>query len=267
LVIVGEWMPVTIFQEAGQRLENVTAKFLDQSYTGWWNTIIAADLNGDQRPDLVVGNQGLNTQFRASDKEPLDLYAKDFDQNGSVDPIFSFYIQGKKYPYVTRDELVSQLPAMRKRFANFKSYADITMDELFQESALADAYHLSATYMATTCFLSNATGKLIPAELPVEAQFSPVYTIDVLDVNADGQKDLLLCGNNSHSKIRLGKYDANYGVLLEGNGKGQFRYIPQYQSGLNLWGDIRSTIRINNNIYFGRTSKSLVAYTLKQNKP
>ena len=102
---------------------------------------------------------GLNTQFKPSEKEPLEIFYKDFDKNGSVEPIFSFYIQQKRYPYITRDELLGQLPAMRKRFSSFKSYADVTMDELFQNGELKDAGHLVADHMSTTCFISNGSGK------------------------------------------------------------------------------------------------------------
>ena len=194
------------------------------------------------------------------------MYYKDFDKNGSVDPIFSFYIQGKRYPYLTRDELVGQLPMMRKRFADFKSYADFTMDDLFQNNELKDAGHLVADYMATTCFLSTQNGKFTVAQLPVQVQYSPVYTIDTLDFNHDGNNDLLLCGNNSHAKIRLGKFDANYGALLAGDGKGNFTYIKQNESGFNIWGDVRSCIQINDKIYFGINGKGLISYELLKQK-
>ena len=134
---------------------------------------------------------GLNTQFKASEKEPLEMYYKDFDNNGSVDPIFSFYIQHKRYPYITRDELVTQLPVLRKRFSNFKSYADITMEDLFENNELKDAGHLVADHMATTFFISQSSGKFKIAELPKEVQYSPVYTIDQMDFNGDGNTDLL----------------------------------------------------------------------------
>jgi hypothetical protein len=266
LVIVGEWMPVTVFRQENGKLVNSTTQYFDKPYSGWWNTITVGDFNSDNRPDLIIGNMGLNTQFKASEKEPLEMYYRDFDNNGSIDPIFSFYIQHKRYPYLTRDELVNQLPIMRKRFSNFKSYADITMEELFQNNELKDAGRLVADHMSTTCFISSQSEKFTIAELPKEVQYSPVYTISQMDSNEDGKTDLLLCGNNSRTKIRLGKFDANYGILLAGDGKGNFSYIKQSESGFNIWGDVRSCIQINDKIYFGINSRTLIAYTLSKQK-
>ena len=264
LVIVGEWMPVIVFRQEKGTLVNCTSQFFDKSYSGWWNTISVGDFNGDQRPDLIIGNMGLNTQFSASEKEPLEMYYKDFDNNGSVDPIFSFYIQHQQYPYLSRDELVAQLPLLRKRFSTFNSYADIKMNELFEHNELKDASHLVADHMSTTSFMSSPAGKYKMASLPVEVQYAPVYSILPTDFNGDGNTDLLLYGNNSHTKIRLGKFDANYGTLLEGDGKGNFNYIKQTASGFNIWGDVRSSMQIKDKIYLGINSKKLVAYTLTQ---
>jgi hypothetical protein len=266
LVIVGEWMPVTVFRQENGKLVNSSSRYFDKAYSGWWNTIAVGDFNSDHRPDLIIGNIGLNTQFKSSEKEPLEMYYRDFDNNGSVDPVFSFYIQHKRYPYITRDELVGQLPVLRKRFSNFKSYADITMEDLFQNNELKEAGHLVAGHMNTTCFLSTQTGKFKLAELPQEVQYSPVYAIDTMDFNGDGNTDLLLCGNNSHTKIRLGKFDANYGVLLAGDGKGNLNYIKQTESGFNIWGDVRSCVQIRDKIYFGINGKNLIAYTLSKQK-
>ena len=266
LIIVGEWMPVTVFKNENGKLVNKSSQYFDKSYSGWWNTISVGDFNSDGKPDLIIGNMGLNTQFNATEKEPLELYYMDFDKNGSVDPIFSFYIQNKRYPYVTRDELVSQLPTFRKRFANFKSYADVTLEDLFENNEYKNANHLTANHMSTTCFLSGPGGKLTVSQLPMEVQYSPVYVINQMDYNGDGNVDLVLCGNNSFTKIRLGKFDANYGVLLEGDGKGNFKYIKQSESGFNLWGDVRSAVQINDKIYFGITNKSLTAYKMPKQK-
>ena len=200
LVIVGEWMPVTVFRQENGKLVNATSRFFDKAYPGWWNSITVGDFNGDNRPDLICGNMGLNTQFKADQKEPLEMYYSDFDSNGSVDPIFSFYIQHKRYPYITKDELGAQLPVMKKRFFTFKSYADITMEDLFQQDELKNAGHLSADHTATTCFINNPSGKFTTTALPNEVQYSPVYTINQFDFNKDGNTDLLLCGNNSIQK-------------------------------------------------------------------
>ena len=120
--------------------------------------------------------------------------------------------------------------------------------------------------MSTTCFISNGSGKFKIAELPKEVQYSPVYTINQMDFNSDGKADLLLCGNNSHTKIRLGKFDANYGILLAGDGKGNFSYINQSESGFNIWGDVRSCIQINDKIYFGINGKNINCLYLVETK-
>jgi hypothetical protein len=262
LIIVGDWMPVMVFRKEKGKLVNASNQFFEKNYSGWWNKIAIGDFNSDNRPDLILGNIGLNTQFKASEKEPLEMYYKDFDNNGSIDPIFSFYIQHEEYPYLTRDELTTQLPFLRKRFPDFKSYADITMEELFDKDELRQAGYLVASHMSTTCFINDQNGKFKEAVLPKEVQYSPVYTIDLIDYNKDGNTDLLLCGNNSHAKIRLGKFDANYGVLLSGDGKGNFKYISQTESGFNISGDVRSSIEINKTLYFGINNKPIVAYKL-----
>jgi hypothetical protein len=260
LVLVGEWMPVTVFiNENGKFVDNTKAYF-DKPNSGWWNKLLVDDFNHDGHPDLFVGNQGLNTQCKASDKEPAEMYYKDFDDNGAVDPIFCFYIQHQSYPYISRDELLEQISMMRPRFPDYKSYADASLTDIFTTLELKGAAHLQANNLATTCFLSDGKGKLHPSELPLAVQFSPVYTITTLDYNHDGNKDLLLCGNINRARLRLGKYDANYGILLKGDGKGHFEYIPQLQSGFKLWGDVRSVVEINQTLLFGINQQGVKAY-------
>ncbi|MEO8568228.1 MAG: RNA-binding protein, partial [Ginsengibacter sp.] len=221
------------------------------------------DLNGDGKMDIVAGNMGLNTQCKVSDAEPAEMYYKDFDNNGSIDPILCFYIQHKSYPYVSRDELLDQMSNMRTRFADYKSYADATIKEIFTPEEMKDAKHLQANYLNTAFFESSLNGKFVEKTLPLQAQFSPVFTITSLDYDKDGNSDLLLCGNMNQARLRFGKCDANYGVLLKGDGKGNFIYINQPQSGFHLWGDVRSVVNNNGVLLFGINKGAIKAYKLK----
>jgi hypothetical protein len=262
LVIVGQWMPVTIFGIAEGKLIERTKDFFNRPYSGFWNTILIDDINNDGRPDLVLGNLGQNSQMQANENEPADLFFKDFDNNGTIDPIICFFIQGKSYPYVTRKELIAQIPRTAKKFPTFESYADATIYDIFTDQELKSAKHLSANHAKTTYFEMSAEGTFVEKPLPIEAQYAPVFTINSLDFNKDGKKDLLLCGNINNARIRIGKYDANYGLLLEGDGNGSFKTIVQHQSGFKLRGDVRSTIVVDDLILFGMNSLELKAYRL-----
>jgi hypothetical protein len=263
LVVVGEWMPLTVFVNSNGKLENKSNEYFSKQYTGWWNKLTVGDFNKDGKPDLMIGNIGLNTQCKATDKEPAEMLYKDFDDNGAVDPILCFYIQGKSVPYVTRDELLDQVSMMRTRFTDYNSYSDASVKEIFTAEELADAKHLQANFLASAYFESGTDGKFHEKKLPVQAQFSPVYTLTTLDYNKDGNPDVLLCGNINNARLRFGKYDANYGVLLTGDGKGNFAYVNQQQSGFNIWGDVRSVLNINNTLLFGINQQPLKAYKAK----
>ncbi|MEO6282079.1 MAG: VCBS repeat-containing protein [Dyadobacter sp.] len=262
LIVVGEWMPVTVFIHSNGKLENKTTEYFSKPYSGWWNKILVEDFNGDGKQDLIIGNMGLNTQCKASDEQPVEMIYKDFDDNGSVDPIMSFYIQGKSYPYVTRDEMLDQMSIMRTRFQDYKSYADATTKEIFTADELKGVKELKSNYLKTAYFESTATGKFSEKALPLEVQVSPVYTITSLDYDSDGKKDLLLCGNVSKARLRFGKYDANYGILLKGDGRGKFEYVRQSRSGFALKGDVRSVLPIGNKLLFGINQQEIKAYQI-----
>ncbi|MFK7980464.1 MAG: VCBS repeat-containing protein [Saprospiraceae bacterium] len=262
LVIVGAWLPISIFINQNGKLVNETTKYLDGNYQGWWNTIAVADLNKDGQPDFVVGNQGANNAFQVSPKEPAELVYKDFDKNSSIDPFFNYYKEGKNYPDVMRDELLGQLAHLRSKYTSFDSYADATMETIFSPKELADAQKKSINHLSTSLFLSNATGKYDLKALPIQAQYAPINAIQILDVDKDGQADMLLCGNNSHQKLRMGKSDANYGVLLKGNGQGNFEYINQTESGLVIKGDVQSVLLLENRLLFGINEHAVVTYEL-----
>ncbi len=264
LLVVGEWMPVSIFINTKGKLDNDTASYFEKPLYGWWNTVESEDFNNDGRPDLIVGNMGTNTQFSVSESEPAEMYYADFDQNGSVDPIFCYYIQGRSFPYLTRDELLGQLAGLRSRFTSYKNYAEATIEDIFSEKELENANRLIADHMETTLFLSTGTGKFAEGSLPIQSQYGPVYDIVISDYNTDGKKDMILLGNNHHFKLRLGKFDANYGTLLEGDGRGNFRYLDQKSSGLTIWGEVRSSVLINNLLLLGINEAAVKAYRIRQ---
>ena len=263
LIVVGEWMPVTVFENVNGKLENKTNNYFDKNYSGWWNKLLVDDFNGDGKMDLVVGNLGLNSQVKASFEQPAELYFKDFDQNGRIDPILCTYIQGKSYPYITRDELIGQMPMMGKRYPDYKSYSEATLKDIFGTSELEGVNRLEANHLATSLFERSANGKFVLKQLPLEAQTSPIYALIALDYDKDGKKDLLLCGNQLRTRLRLGQYDANFGTLLHNNGNGNFSYVPQQKSGFHLNGEVRSILNVNDKLYFGINQQKIVAYGIR----
>ncbi|MEM6767484.1 MAG: RNA-binding protein, partial [Bacteroidota bacterium] len=198
----------------------------------------------------------------ASEATPLELFYDDFDENGSVDPLVSYYIQGKSYPDITRDELLRQLGGLRATFTSYESYADVSLSEAIGKNRLKKAGHLSINHLSTSIFLSQEDGTYSLSALPKEVQYAPVHTIKLLDVNQDGKKDLLLCGNDNHTKLRMGKMDANYGMLMLGEGIGSFSYVPQTRSGLRIKGDVRSALFMDNKLILGMNAGPMLTYTL-----
>jgi hypothetical protein len=240
LVVVGEFMPIEVFiNKGGKSLDRATNEFFDNSLNGFWTKLIAYDFDKDGDKDIVVGNFGMNSQLKASNKEPIVLTYKDFDKNGSIDPILTCYIKGKAYPFASRDELLDQIYSMRSKYTDYASYADAQLNSIFSKSDLRDAGVLEASMMQSV-YLENKQSKFVYKPLPSSAQFSPLYGVSLIDYNHDGNMDLILGGNQSSIRIRMGVIDANFGQLYEGDGKGNLTYVSQSKSGLNITGDTKS---------------------------
>lgn len=265
LIVIGEWLPISVFKIEGQKLQNVSQAFFAEEFSGWWNTLHIADLNADGRPDLVVGNHGLNSQVKVSPEQPAEMHYKDFDNNGAVDPILSFYIQGKTHPYLTRDELLHQMSNMRTRFTDYETFAEAGLENMFSKEDIASAGYLKANHLETSLFINGREG-MKQAALPLEAQISPVFAIESLDINQDGHQDLIVTGNINQARLRFGKYDANHGLVLLGDGQGNFNYLPQIKSGLDVKGDVRSILQIGNQILFGINQGTLKTYKLPRSE-
>ncbi|WP_114751890.1 VCBS repeat-containing protein [Pleomorphovibrio marinus] len=231
LVLVGEWMPITLLKGEEGAFIDKTADFGLSSTKGWWNSISVADLTGNGRMDFVLGNQGLNSRFKASKKEPIRIYADDFDHNQSVDPIITRYIQGKEYAVHPRDNLISQIPSMKRRFPRYKQYGEATIDKVLGRNERQDALKFSANYLESAILLDLGEGNFELRPLPIEAQISPTYGTLIGDFNEDGNLDLLLVGNNYATEIHSGWHDAGIGLYLTGDGKGNFTPLNQHHSG------------------------------------
>lgn len=238
LVVVGEWMPIKVFINQEGRLIDHSNKFGLLHTNGWYNTLEVCDVNNDGLVDIIVGNHGLNSRFRASSSHPLKLYLNDFDGNGDLDPIITQYFDDQSYPMVLRNEILSQIPSLKKKFVRYKQYAGKSMNDIFYPEQLQDTVVLRADVLESFILINkgNSFDKL---ELPMVTQFSPTYAITTEDFNGDGNIDILMGGNLSRVKPEMGSYNAGYGTLLLGDGKGNFEVQTPAQSGISIRGDIR----------------------------
>jgi hypothetical protein len=246
LVLCGEFMPISVFMNTAGGFVDKTSSYFDKPLNGFWFTLQITDVDQDGNDDIIAGNLGLNSCIHVSEKEPGELYYADFDNNGSIDPFFNFYVQGVSYPFVSRDELNEQIYPMRKKFTSYAAFSQVTINDIFTKEELGKANRLSVNETRTLVFL-NRNGKMMPAPLPMPAQFSVVTNILSDDFNSDGKKDLLLLGNHSDNRLKIGCINAGYGCLLTGDGKGNFEYVNQPTSGLNIKGDVKAAVEIKTN--------------------
>ncbi len=261
LLLVGEWMPITFLRNTGQRFEDATSGAGLAAYTGWWNSLAAGDFDGDGDTDYLVGNVGLNTRYRASQEEPLRAYSKDFDGNGSVDPVLVAYGQAEDgtqaaFPTHSRGDFMSQLIQIRRQFPTYESYGRATIDDVFSAQDLEDALVLEATTMQSSYLENQGDGTLLLKPLPVEAQFAPVYGMLSGDFNKDGALDALLVGNDYSMETFAGRHDALTGVYLIGDGRGGFQTQRTANSGFFVDGDAKGIATVR-----GADGASLVAVT------
>lgn len=244
LVVVGEWMPMTIFRNIGAgKLERMSVPGLEKSH-GWWNRIVAGDFTGDGRTDFVLGNLGRNTRLRAAENEPATMYVQDFDRNGFVEQIISYYNNGVSYPLVLRDDLIKSLPSLKPRFLKYADYSRQTAADIFSPAHLDHAVLKKAHTFETTLARNNGDGSFTLVPLPAEAQFAPVYGILPADFDKDGKLDLLLAGNFDGVKPEIGRMSASYGLFLRGDGTGRFTPARPAESGFMVPGQARDIQRV-----------------------
>ena len=239
LIVTGEWMAVRVFHQEDGRFVDRTREAGLAGTEGWWNSVLAVDVNGDGRDDLVLGNLGLNSYLRASPTEPARLYVHDFGHTGTLEQILTFYQHGVSYPLVGRDELVRLIPQLGSRYPSYADFGASRLDDIFPAWTLKQATVLEARVFASSIALNNGDGTFTLRPLPVEAQFAPVYASLAADWDGDGHTDLLLAGNLYGVQPALGRYDASFGLLLSGTGDGRFAAVDVEQSGLMIAGQVR----------------------------
>ena len=259
LVVVGEWMTVRLFLNQKDRLVETHPEGLTPT-SGWWNTVVAYDMDQDGDPDLVAGNEGMNNPFQATAEEPVALIYADFDQNGSIDPLLTYYIDGKSEVAFSRDELIGQMVSLRKKLTGYDAYAKAGLEDLLTEDQRAEADTLQATLFESVYLRNDGGGNFTVQPLPTEAQFSPVYAMLPRDINGDGHPDLVVGGNLSQTRVSTGKYDANYGMVFLGDGKGEFSWAPPARTGIHVAGEVRSIIRLDERLLFARNDDSVAVF-------
>lgn len=269
LVVVGEWMPIRVFENQKGIFKDVTEKQGLGETSGFWNTIYKKDLDGDGWEDLVVGNMGENTFFNASLAKPVQMFVNDFDGNGSIDQVITRYNGQKSYPFAMKKDLTSQMPYLLKKYLKHGDYKDQTITDIFSEKDLKAALKLEVN-QTNSVILWNDDGKFNIQELPMQAQLSPVYGIFAEDFNNDGNIDLILGGNQFNAKPQTGIYAANLGTVLKSIGNREFEVVDIVESGLYERGQIRDikeiTIGKNKFILLSINNESLKIYEINQNE-
>ncbi len=262
LIVLGEFMPITIYKNTEGKLAKVDDTGINE-FTGWWNSINGADFDKDGDTDYVVGNLGLNNQYNISLDQPLRVYAKDFDHNGTIDPILTCYFKTntgemEEFPVQAWDVLGGQIPKIKSQFENYSKYAETTMEQFFQPYDTAGMLILDVNYPQTSYIENLGNGKFKLKTLPRLTQFAPVNGQQFDDVDNDGNLDIILVGNDFGNEIISGRYDALNGVVLLGDGKGEFHPLSTLESGFIVPGDAKALARLsglNNDIFIATQNR------------
>jgi hypothetical protein len=248
LMVAGEWMPLTFLKNENGKLRKITSGI--ENKKGWWGSLVAGDFDNDGDIDYIAGNLGANTLSRASDDRPLNVYAKDFNNDGYFDAIPTIFYKAedqsyKEFPYNTRDDMGKQIIQVRQRFQEYNKYATSSLSDILKPEELKDALHLTANWMKSSYIENQGNGKFAVHELPLKAQFAPIFGMVADDFDQDGNLDVLLAGNDYGSEVSVGRYDAFYGLVLKGNGKGGFDALDHTRSGYLIKGNAKAAVRFS----------------------
>lgn len=259
LVITGEFMSTQIFKYTSGKFLKITSQGLESQ--GWYGAMKIDDINGDDLPDIILGNHGLNSRFEASETAPIKLYFKDFDQNGFPEGIMTKSTEAGDYPYALRHSLIDQLKYLKKRFPDYSSYKSASIQEIFTPEELEGVKVLSADNLKTQILINKGEFNFESIDIPYQAQQTPIYAIATGDFDRDGDTDIIMGGNQYKALPEVGIYDSSLGIFLENIDNESFNYLDPNQSGLKVKGEIRDIEVVDSTVLIGRNDNSLV--TLK----
>jgi hypothetical protein len=260
LIVVGEWMQVKVFQNEAGKLTDITSSAGLEKSNGFWNCLKAADIDKDGDMDFVVGNLGFNSRVKASEDKPASMHVNDFDGNGRAEQMISAYNGEAAYPLVLRQDLVMQMPGLKKKYLKHDDYKNQQVGDIFPSEVMERAVAHEAFQTATSLFINDGNGKFEAKPLPMEAQLAPAYGLLIEDFDKDGKQDILLSGNFHRVKPEIGRYDASYGLMLKGDGKGRFSSMSMATSGFFVVGECRDMEMI-------ATDKGSIIAVAKNNEP
>lgn len=245
LICVGEWMPISFFENTNAKFTNVTSRYTDVKEVGWWSSIAKGDFNEDGKNDYIVGNIGLNNKFHPSAQYPLEIFCNDFDKSGTKDIVLAKYQNNICYPVRGKSCSTEQMSFISKKFPNYSDFAEADIEKLYGKENLDSALHYSATNFKSIILLSGSSKKFTSNPLPIYAQFSALNKVIALDINKDGHLDFVGVGNNYAAEVETVRYDAGVGSVLLGDGKGEFKALRSFESGWFTNSDAKDLISID----------------------
>jgi len=247
LVLVGHWMPITVLKNKKGRFETATANKLQNTH-GLWNSIQISDFNMDGKADILAGNWGRNSRLNASLDEPVQLFVNDFDDNGAQEPVVSYFYKGKRMAFASKDEMISQIPEINKRYLSYQSYAEARFEDIFGKEKLAQSLTKNLYTLKTSLFLQTDGGLFEEMDLPELVQISAVMALYAEDINGDGYPDIVGGGNWHELNTQLSRLDASRGFLLLNDGHGGFQKTENANLTTGAVRDIQK-IHIQNQAY------------------
>lgn len=249
LIVTGEWMPVRVFEIQDGEFTEITRELGLSETAGWWNSVAAGDIDGDGRTDLVAANHGHNSIFDANKEYPVKMFVGDLSQNGMIDQVLATEKGGEYFPVALRHEMVEVIPSIGEKYPTYASYAGETVDEMFPSQQLEKATELQASILSSAVFWNTPDGMKMES-LPPKAQLSPLYDIELQDLDGDEKTEIIMGGNLYDAKPHVGPYDASRGVIISYENN-NLKAWPMGHTGLNVQGEVRGikSIEIDNENY------------------